>query len=151
MIATLRRLFSCTTGAAAVEAAIFSPIFLLMMLGITDLGSGMFVGTTVNAAAQSGAAYAVINFSSGCASMSAACLTGIQTAMNDATGNPSFCTASAQNPTPCTASFTACPDPNGGICFIVTANFWFSSFLPNATYAWMQPMTVSSTATIRIQ
>src|SRR5260221_5522151 len=32
----LRRLFRCTTATAAVETAIFAPIFLTLMLGVTD-------------------------------------------------------------------------------------------------------------------
>ena len=115
MIKTLHRLFGCTSATAAVEAAIFSPLFLVLTLGVTDLGSGMFVRMTVNAAAQSGAAYAVINSGSTCASLTAACLSGIEKAMNDATGNSSFCTGSV-----CSASFTTCADANGGICFIIS-------------------------------
>jgi Flp pilus assembly protein TadG len=146
MISILRRLFKCATGTAAVEAAIFLPIFLTLTLGVTDLGTGMFVRMTVNAAAQAGAAYAVINSDSACASLTSACLTGIEAAMNDATGNPSFCMG-----TVCTASFTTCPDPNGGVCFIVSANYQFSPILPDAVYSWAKFMTVASTATIRVQ
>ena len=148
MIQTFRRLFKCVTGTAAVEAAIFLPIFLFLTLGITDVGGGMFVRMTVNAAAQAGAAYAVIN---SCAS-AAACQTGVNTAMDDATGNPSFCTGSAQNPTPCTVSITTCADGSPR-CIIVTAKFLFSPILPDVLYAsvWAQQMTVSSTATVRVQ
>ena len=155
MISVFRRLFGCTRAAAAVEAAIFAPIFLLFTLGITDLGAGMFVRMTVNAAAQSGASYAVINSGSTCASLSSTCLSGIQTAMNDAVGNSSFCTASVQNPTPCPISFTSCADPNGGICFVVSANYPCTTqnkclILPDAAYSWATSMTYSSTVTVRI-
>jgi hypothetical protein len=146
MISALRRFLGCTRATAAVEAAIFLPIFLTFTLGITDLGSGMFVRMTANAAAQAGAAYVVKNASSGCASLTSACLSGIKTAMNDATGNPSFCTGSV-----CTASITS-PCTAGSVCVItVSANYPFSPILPNALYSWAQSMTVSSTATIRIQ
>src|SRR5260370_39122455 len=76
---TLRRLFRCRRGTAAVEAAIFTPIFLTMTLGVADLGSGMFARTTVNAAAQGGAPYAGIHSASGGSSMPAPCRTRIQT------------------------------------------------------------------------
>jgi hypothetical protein len=126
---------------AAVEAAIFLPIFLTFTLGITDLGSGMFVRMTVNAAAQAGAAYAVRN---SCAST---CITGIKTAMNDATGNPSFCTG-----TVCTATMSPDPCTAGSVCVItVSANYPFLPILPDAAYSWAQSMTVSSTAKIRVQ
>jgi Flp pilus assembly protein TadG len=144
----IHRLLRCKRGTAAVEAAIFAPIYLTLTLGITDLGSGMFARMQVNAAAQVGAAYAVINSSSGrkCSSMTSDCLSGIQQAMNDATGNPSFCTG-----TVCTASFTACAEANGGICYTVSANYPFRPILPDAVYTWAQPaQTYSYTVTVRV-
>ena len=153
MIRALRRLLKSTEANAAVEAAIFAPIFVVFTLGIADLGVGTFVGIQVNAAAQAGAAYAVINSGSSgsCASLTATCISDVQTAMNNATGNSSFCTASAQNPTPCPVSLNSCADPNGGICFLVTANYVYSPILPGAIYSWAQSQTYSSTATVRIQ
>jgi Flp pilus assembly protein TadG len=152
MISILGRLFRCTKAAVAVEAAIFTPFFLLLTIGITDLGSAMFVGMQVDAAAQSGASYAVINFGSAAnpgvcySGPSGACLSGITTAMDDAIGNSSFCTVSV-----CAASFTSCADPNGGICFAVSANYPFTPFLSDAVYSWATAMTYSSTVTVRIQ
>jgi Flp pilus assembly protein TadG len=140
MISTLRRLFGCTAATAAVEAAIFAPIFLTLTLGITDLGSGMFVRMTVNAAAQSGAAYAVKN----CAALTAACRSGITTAMNDATGNSSFCTNAT-----CTPSITSCADGSPK-CITVTANYPFTPILSDAVYSWAQLLTLSSTVTVRV-
>jgi hypothetical protein len=151
MIRALRRLLKSTEATAAVEAAIFAPIFVVFTLGIADLGVGTLVGMQVNAAAQGGAAYAVINSGSTCKTLSATCISDIQTAMNNATGNWSFCTASAQTPTPCPVSFNSCADPNGGICFIVTANYVYSPIFPGAIYSWAQSQTYSSTATVRIQ
>ena len=150
MISALRRLFRSATGTAAVEAAIFAPIFLIMTLGVTDLGSGMFVRMSVNAATQAGAAYAVINSFIGtppvCASLTNACLTGIKTAMNDATGVPSFCTGTVCAPAP---TMTApCVSP----CVItVSANYPFTPILPDVVYSWAQSATVLSTTIIRIQ
>ena len=151
MFRNLRRLFHCTRATAAVEAAIFAPIFLIMTLGITDLGSGMFVRMSVNAATQAGAAYAVIKSSCAptpctpvCASLSTACLTGIKTAMNEATGVSSFCTG-----TVCTASIRGCADGSPK-CISVSVNYPFTPILPDVVYSWAQPMTVSSTTIIRI-
>jgi Flp pilus assembly protein TadG len=162
MIRALRRLFRSTTGTAAVEAAIFAPIFLIMTLGVTDLGSGMFVRMSVNAATQAGAAYTVINSRPGLLcwdtatskpSLTTACLSGIKTTMNDAsalkdatwaaTGNP-FCTGTAV----CTATMTTpCVSP----CVItVSANYPFTPILPDVVYSWAQSETVSSTTHIRI-
>jgi Flp pilus assembly protein TadG len=143
---------SCTTGTAAVEAAIFAPIFLIMTLGVTDLGSGMFVRMSINAATQAGAAYAVIKSSCTptpctpvCASLTNACLAGIKTAMNEATGVSSFCTG-----TVCTASITGCADGSPK-CISVSANYPFTPILPDVVYSWAQSATVSSTTIIRIQ
>ena len=145
MIFILRRLLKCTTATAVVETAIFTPIYLTLTLGIADVGMGAFTRMTANAAAQAGAAYAVINSGSGCASLTSACLTGIKTAMNDAAGNASFCTG-----TVCTASIATCADGSPK-CIIVSANYPYSPILPYAVYSWAQSMTILSTATIRVQ
>src|SRR5438105_717992 len=103
MISAIRR---NSDGSVAVETAIFTPIFLVMMLGVTDLGAGMFVRMQANAAAQAGTTHAVLNSSCAptpctpiCATLTSACLGGIKQTMNDASGNPSFCTSAV-----CTAS-----------------------------------------------
>jgi Flp pilus assembly protein TadG len=142
MISTFLRLFKCVTGTAAVEAAIFAPLFLTFTLGVTDLGSGMFARMTVNAAAQAGAAYAAIN------SCTTSCLTAIKASMNDATGNSSFCTGSVV----CTASISPSPCTAGSVCVItVSVNYPYSPILPYAVYSWAQSTTVSSTVTIQVQ
>jgi Flp pilus assembly protein TadG len=131
----IRLIFRCSTGTAAVETAIFAPIFLVMILGITDIGGGMFVRMQVNAAAQAGATYAVLNSSTD----------GIQQAMNDASGNSSFCTSAV-----CTASIGECADGSPK-CIIVTADYAYTPILPNAVYSWASTKNVSSTITLRIQ
>ena len=142
----LREFRRTSDGSVAVETAIFAPVFLVMTLGITDLGSGMFVKMTVNAAAQAGAAYAAINTNSTCPSLTAACLSGIETAMNDAANNSSFCTG-----TVCFASIGTCTDGSPK-CISVTANYPYTPFLPDAAYTWAgSPQIYSSTITMRIQ
>jgi Flp pilus assembly protein TadG len=146
MLRQLRRFTRNSVGSVAVETAIFAPVFLVMTLGITDLGTGMFVKMTVNAAAQAGAAYAAINTNSTCTSLTAACLSGIETTMNDAANNSSFCTG-----TVCLASIGTCTDGSPK-CISVTANYPYTPFLPDAVYTWAgSPQTYSSTITMRIQ
>jgi Flp pilus assembly protein TadG len=155
MIRALGRLLECTRAAAAVEAAIVAPLFLILTLGITDLGTAMFESMAINAAAQAGAAYAVINTSSsnpsptcltnGVPALTANCLTGIKTAMNDASANSSFC----NTPSVCSASIGTCAD-SSPTCIVVTATSTFSPILPDATYSWATSLTSTSTATIRI-
>jgi Flp pilus assembly protein TadG len=136
----IRKLAKNTDGAVLAETVIFTPIFLVLTLGITDLGAGMFVKMTVNAAAQAGAAYAANK----CTSL---CLADIETAMNNAVGNSSFCT-----PSTCTASFAAsCPDGNGGSCFTVTATYPYTPILREAVYVWGSTQDYSSTVIVRVK
>ena len=143
------RLLHCERGTAAVEAAIFMPMFLLFTLGITDLGAGMFVRTQINAATQSGAMFAIVNPTCSASVVAgvidAGCLAATKAVMNDATGNPSFCAGSV-----CSAAIAACADGSPK-CVTVSANYSYSPILPAAAYSWAQSMTISSTAIIRIQ
>jgi Flp pilus assembly protein TadG len=152
----IKRLLHCTRATAAVEAAIFAPIFLILTLGVTDLGAGMFVRMGVNAASQSGAIYAVVNSGTGevCESLTSAfspsvasaCLTAIKGVMNEATGDASFCTG-----TVCTANI-GCPAGSDGSsrCITVTVSYPFTPILPDAVYSWATSTTLSSITTIRI-
>jgi hypothetical protein len=141
----IRNLFRCTRATAAVEAAIFAPVFLLFTLGIGDLGMSLFARMQINAAAQAGAIYGVVNSVTGsvCASLTTACLNGIKAVMNDASGDASFCTNFM-----CTASFAVCDD--GPKCITVTASYPYSPLLPDAVYSWTQSTTVTFTAKIRV-
>lgn len=139
----LRYLLCRSDGTAAVEAAIFLPIFMLLVFGITDIGSGLFARQLVNAAAQAGATYAVINSTGDCATLSGTCLSGIEAAMNAAAGS-TFCTSSL-----CTASITGCTD--GALkCITVTASYPLTPMLPASIYSWAQVMDMTSTVTVRI-
>jgi Flp pilus assembly protein TadG len=143
MIRLLRRNID---GSVAVETAIFTPIFLVMMLGIADIGAGMFVQMQANAAAQAGATYAVLNSSNPvCTTLGSLCLDGIQQAMNDGSGNSSFCTTAT-----CTASIDECADGSPK-CIIVTAEYAYTPLLPDAIYTWASTQTHSSTITVRVQ
>src|SRR5882724_673022 len=108
MITALRQLLRCTRATAAVEAAIFLPIYMILTFGITDAGSGMYMAMQVNAATQAGATYAVNNSRTGSVCQSTVpgpCLSGIQAAMNDAFGVSSFCSGGG-----CTTTITGCTD-----------------------------------------
>jgi Flp pilus assembly protein TadG len=138
----IRKFARNTDGAVLAETVVFVPIFLVLMIGITDLGAGMFVKTTVNAAAQAGAEYAANK----CTTLDGACQTGIETAMNNAVANSTFCT-----PATCTHLFTACPDPYGGTCFTVTATYPYTPILRDAVYAWGSTQDYSSTVIVRVK
>jgi len=142
----IRQLARSSEGSVAVETAIFTPIFLVMMLGTADLGAGMFVRMQANAAAQAGATYAVLNSSTPvCTTLTSTCLDGIEQAMNDASGNSLFCTSAV-----CTASIGECADSSPK-CIIVTANYPYTPILPDAVYSWASAQNYSSTITLRIE
>jgi Flp pilus assembly protein TadG len=149
----------CKRGTAAVEAAIFTPIFLLFTFGISDLGSAMFIRTLANAAAQVGATYTVANSPvnsgticssdgtiNGTPAMTAACLSGVKQAMNDAATDASFCSG-----TVCSASIGPCPDVATNTCVSVSARFTYTPVLSGTLYSWAIDQAAQYTATVRIQ
>jgi Flp pilus assembly protein TadG len=147
----LRRLPACTRAAAAVEAAIVFPFFLILALGVTDLGTVMFERMAVNAAAQAGAAYAVFNangnsgtcWANGVPALTSNCLTGIETAMNNGSGGLTI----NASPAPTIAS---CADASP-TCVVVSAAYTYLPILPYSAYSWATSLNLSSTVTIRIQ
>jgi len=143
-------LLRCKRGTVAVEAAIFTPIFLLFTFGISDLGSAMFIRTLANAATQAGAIYTIVNsdtcLSSGTPTMTAACLSGVKQAMNDAASDASFCSG-----TVCSASIGPCPDVAATKCISVSASFTYTPVMSGSLYSWAMDQTAQYTATIRIQ
>ena len=48
-------------GQALMEFAIVLPVFMLMLLGITDVGRAIWATTSLNAAAREGARYAIVH------------------------------------------------------------------------------------------
>jgi Flp pilus assembly protein TadG len=148
---SLRALFRNSDATAAVEAAIFAPIFLLFTFGITDLGSAMFVRMAVNAATQAGATYAVFQSESTCSAsgtptLTAACSSGIEQAMNDATADSSFCTG-----TVCSASIGPCPDVSSNTCITISATFPYTPIMSRTIYSWAMDQNALSTTSVRIQ
>jgi uncharacterized protein YgiB involved in biofilm formation len=144
-------LLRCKRGTVAVEAAIFTPIFLLFTFGISDIGSAMFIRMLANAATQAGAIYTVVNLGSTCSSsgtpsMTAACLSGVKQAMNDAAADASFCSG-----TVCSASIGPCPDVAANECVSVSASFTYTPVLSGTLYSWAMDQTAQYTATVRIQ
>ena len=119
-------------GAALVEAAVALPFFLVLAVGIIDLGTGMYDAMAVNAAAQAGAAYAVLN--------------------KGAPSGSSLLNAAADN-------LNIYPDVTQSISvgvITVTASYQFTPLMwstgLNTLLPWLpETMLITSTATIRIQ
>ena len=55
------RLLRSESGSSIIEAAVLTPVLLLLLLGAADFGHGYYVAEEVAAAAHSGAAYAIQN------------------------------------------------------------------------------------------
>jgi hypothetical protein len=103
----IRNLLHCDRATAAVEAAIFAPISLLFTFGITDLGAAMFARTQTNARPRRVPSMRLsIRPRPVAAPFGTACLTAIKAAMNDATGDASFCTGPSVRPRPMHAMMT---------------------------------------------
>jgi TadE-like protein len=141
----LHQLLRCTAAAAAVEAAIVIPLFLIVTVGFVDLGAAMFQQTTVNAAAQAGVAAIIRN-------NRAVGGSNYQQAMNDAAGNPpGGITVPSGYPL-----IAACTDAFGGGCLTVKASYNFppillKSFFGNWVPASPPGFKLTSTVVVRLQ
>ena len=49
------------SGVGAIEFAVIAPLLILMLVGMTDLGLGIYANMQVDGAAQYGAQYALVN------------------------------------------------------------------------------------------
>lgn len=145
MTSTLHRFLHCTGAAAAVEAAIIMPVFLIVFVGIVDLGAVMFQQTTVNAAAQAGVAAIIRNNRTVGGS-------NYQQAMNDAAGNPpGGVTVPSGYPL-----IAPCTDFYGGGCLTVKASYNFPPILLKSVFGSWVPgsppgFQLTSTVIVRIQ
>lgn len=57
----LARLRRCAKGASAVEFALVAPIFLMMVLGMMEIGRALWIKNTMQYAVEEAARYAIIN------------------------------------------------------------------------------------------
>lgn len=132
-------LFRNDRGAALLEAAIALPFVLILTVGIVDLGMGMYQAMVVNAAAQAGATYAVLNQGS---------TVGDQILLNAAADNITI-----------TDPPVSCIDPTGGLCVAVTASYQFNPLFSSLVspllinYVPWLPSTliITSTAYVRVE
>jgi len=149
----IKRLLHNKRGSAAVELALFAPLGMLLTVGMTDLGTGMYLRMTMNATTQAGAIYGVVNFGAPpatCATLTTSCSDGIEAAMNDAAADSSFCTSHAT----CTPSIAPCTDDSATTCVTVTAAYPYTPLLPLTSMvfpmSWGASGTITATSTIRV-
>jgi Flp pilus assembly protein TadG len=142
-----RRFLRCTVGAAAIEAAIVFPILLILVIGLVDLSTEMFIVMEVNNAAQAGAASAVQNQS----------VAGVASAMTNAAGGISISATPAPTFGSGSSGGGTCPS-NGCLIATVTASYTCTIankciLMPRTLFtAWVtNSRTITSTVTVRIQ
>lgn len=63
VLSRLRRLARCRKGATAVEFALVAPIFLIMMLGIFEVGRAMWIKAVMQFGLEEATRYALVNTS----------------------------------------------------------------------------------------
>jgi len=137
------RLVRSQAGVALIEFALFAPVFILLFMGIVELGRFCTYAILAQAAARAGANYGAQNLTT------AADLTGIDTwATGDAQYLPTpiavtykdLCSVNgALPPTTCTVSSTAPP----------VNTVYYVRVTVNATYApWISYPGIPSTVTV---
>ncbi|HEY3777222.1 MAG TPA: TadE/TadG family type IV pilus assembly protein [Rhizomicrobium sp.] len=81
-----RRLARAESGIAAVEFALLVPMFLIMMMGIIDVGQMLFAYYELDQAVAAGAEYAALNAANVTSTSGPALATSIATAVSNANG-----------------------------------------------------------------
>ena len=99
------RIARCSRGAMAVEFALILPIFLVMVLGIVEVGRAMWIKTTMQFICEESTRYAMVNEDLATAAIE----TYAQTALNNA-GFGNY-----------TVTFTATQDLAGGVTFMTVS------------------------------
>jgi Flp pilus assembly protein TadG len=86
-IARIRGLLDSRTGLAAIEFAFIMPVFLILLVGVVDLGMMLFEDYKLDQAVAAGAEYAAVNPSSVDSTSGATLANSIATTVADANGS----------------------------------------------------------------
>lgn len=71
LVSAFRRLRPCRKGTAAIEFAFVAPIFIIMIMGIFEIGRAMWIKATMQYALEETARYAIVNASASTSSLEA--------------------------------------------------------------------------------
>lgn len=112
LVARLRR---CRRGTAAIEFAFVAPVFLIMVMGIFEMGRAMWIKATMQYALEETARYAIVNASASTATLesyAAAKISGI------------FINSGA-------VTVSASTSISGGVTYmLITASYPFNTLVP---------------------
>lgn len=146
ILAALRR----KSGNAAIEFALIAPVLALMLVGMTDLGIGLYERMEIRNAAQAGAQYAVVKGWNASAIQnavtSASTLSGVS-----ATPAPTESCGCASGTTIASASCgSLCPNgAKAGTYVTVNAQAQYATIFSYPGLA--NPLTLNAQSTVRIQ
>jgi Flp pilus assembly protein TadG len=112
---TLRHFIGNRRAATAVEFALVSPIFLIMIIGIFEMGRAMWIKSSLQYAVEETTRYAIVNTSATTTELSNYALAELSDIGMNITG----------------ASFTATQSVSGSITYIsITGSYTFSVLVP---------------------
>ena len=153
----IKRFWSSTAGVAATEFALVSPIFIILTLGVIDVGTAVFERFELKTAARVGAEYALTNLTD---------VSGITDAVVRATNHESqsisvtvftFCECTFEETFVCTETCDSGETPKKFVTVRVT-DFYNPVFLPepdtpeDEDFTFFQTLTQLETdVTLRIQ
>jgi Flp pilus assembly protein TadG len=148
MIAPIIRLLRCTKGNAALEMGIIFPIFVALMLGVSQYGLAIFQFMEVGYAAQVGANYALTNgFNAANIQTAVTSATGLSTITAPLPTQACFCASltPAIGLSAATCGATCASGGTAGVYVTVKSSAVYSPALPG------MPSPMTGQAVVRIQ
>ncbi len=140
--AWLRKLTGDSSGTSAVEFALVTPIFLLLLGAVVDFGGAMYAKFNLNSAVSAAANYALNNASSVNATSGAALASGLSAFVASAhAANWASATVTVNNGS--TATTTAGTTTTSGTAS--NATYWYCPTGSGAAFAWGAPVLSGST------
>lgn len=140
-----RAVIKCTKGNAAIEVGLIFPIFLALMLGVSQYGLAIFQFMEVGYAAQAGANYALSHgFNAANIQTAVTSATGLSTITAPMPTQACFC-ASTAGLSVATCGSACVSGGNAGIYVTVNSSAVYSPVLPGI------PSPMTGQAVVRIQ
>ncbi len=111
----IRKIFRSRCGATAVEFALVAPIFLIMVIGVFELGRAMWIKASMQYAVEETTRYAIVNTSATTSTLATYASTAFTSSGISITG----------------VTFSATEATTGGITYMsITGSYDFSVIVP---------------------